>query len=40
MTSLVLRDLILKCLTPSVNVALEYEENKFVFKIQQLLDVV
>jgi hypothetical protein len=40
MTSLVLQDLILKCLTPSVNAPIEYEENKFLLKIQQLLDVV
>jgi hypothetical protein len=36
----VLQDLILKCLTPSVNAPIEYEENKFLLKIQQLLDVV
>jgi hypothetical protein len=40
MTNLVLQDLILKCLTPSVNAPLEYEENKFVLKVQQLLNVV
>jgi hypothetical protein len=30
MTSSMLQDLILKCLTSSVNAPLEYEENKFV----------